>query len=255
VGLHQVGDWGTEDIMTKGILFVVFGKGYDHPASVCVRESRKHTGFPFHVVSNMNRSLNWDGIKNLSWRTVNMSLKANRVPKVQAYKYSPFDRTIYLDCDAVIQREGVNRVFEKLNSSDVVMDRHERWERGSRVLRVYKRAMRQFGVKPPIDIWWGGLVAFNKSYPVFDFFDLWHQYWVKFGKARDMPCLACAVVNSPDLKVGMTPDGLVAQSRMNRSAVVQHFAAKDFLKKFGIESWEKNPPPTKRTDFKWTTWE
>ncbi|MHC1572526.1 MAG: hypothetical protein ACXQTL_07255, partial [Methanosarcinales archaeon] len=136
-----------------------------------------------------------------------------------------------------------------------VLARYQRWERGKPVLRIYKKAMKQFGVEPPIDVWWGGVVGFNKNERTKAFFNLWYSYWEQFGKRRDMPCLACAVANSPSLRVGMMSRGFFAYDMDIEDAVIQHFAGKKFLDKFGIDSWLKQPPPTNVDDFRWISWE
>jgi hypothetical protein len=240
--------------MTNGILMVVFGEGYDIVGSRCVRHSRKHTDLPFHILADHRRTPRWQGISNLTWeRLRGLKQEDNRRAKLRAPWHTPFDKTLYLDCDSLIQNPGVDLVFRLLESNDVALFSNYYWQRGDKVLHIYARAMRKFGCSPPIQIWQGGVVGFRKSNAVKALFERWVDYWDRFGRQREMPCLACAAQKTK-LKIGMLPEGFFGYAGgLQRDAVVQHWVP-GFAKKFNVPKWKKQAGKHTRRDFSWEVW-
>jgi len=238
----------------NGVLYVVFGEDYDKVASVCAGHSRKNTKLPFHILADHDKTHRWKGISDVTWKNLNLPQKENRRAKLRAPWHTPFDRTLYLDCDAIIQNPGIDLIFEMLRNNDVVFFRCYRWEKGDKILRIYKRAMKMFKCSMPIDIWQGGIVGFNRNVRVSAFYSAWAEYWHKFGRQREMPCLACAAQKVP-MKAGVLPPRFFAyESGMNPKSVVQHHVGGSFMKKFGVPKWEKKAAMCSKGDFNWVTW-
>jgi len=144
-----------------GILLFIFGDEYDKIGSACLRFSRQHTSLPVHVVTNIRQSDRWKGL-DVSFQYVDVPTKDNRDVKTQMYKYTPFHRTLYMDCDAVVQNPGLEDVFSLLDGKDVALYRFDRWEKGHKVLSLYKEAMQMFDVGLPLNIWQGGLPGLSQ---------------------------------------------------------------------------------------------
>lgn len=242
--------------MTRGIIYVVYGDEYDKIGSACCRISRQHTDLPFHVIANHERTDRWDGIGNISWAPFKREQGENRVAKLKAPMLSPFDQTLYLDCDSIIQRSGIDLLFDLLDRNDIVLYQCFRWEKGDKVLNIYKRAMLMFGVEPPISVWQGGIVGFTDSDESVSFFQKWFDYWDKFGRQREMPCLACAQANTTELSVGILPENFYGyEGGMCEEAVVQHYVGPLFEEKFNVEKFNTQQPTTEKDDFIWVDWD
>jgi hypothetical protein len=218
----------------KGIVLLMFGEEYKKIGKACLKHSMKNTKLPFKVFQGAQEK--------------------NRQIKTTLVDHTPFDRTLYLDCDSIIQKPGIERVFELLEDCDVILRRFARWGKGDKVLNIYKRAMVQFGVTLPLDIWNGAFIAFKKNEAVARFFFRWNKYWRVFGKGREMPPLACAVKRSEGLKVKAIPRGFFNAEELADDVIVQHYTGQKFLDKFGLPKFERwTPFDSNPKDFSWTT--
>lgn len=243
--------------MSRGILLVAFGKEYDRIGAACAKVSRRNTNLPFYVLTNLHpskRSLVWKDVSNVSFQIFDWPVDRNRAAKTRLPLVSPFDLSLYLDCDCVIQKKGVDEIFYLMENFgyDVVLNRYIFWERGDKVLKIYRRAMRQFKVGLPITIWNGGLVAFRREAGGDQLFALWNRMWKEFGRNREMPCLACAVAQSlGSFPIGLFPTNFFASDVLDENAVVQHHCP-GFVEKFKLPQWERWVPfDTDPTDFTW----
>lgn len=208
--------------MSDGIIYIVFGKEYERMALRTVLLSRQHTHLPFFVITNISdRQPQWNQIPGIRFLTFpKMNQDENRRIKTSLVSYTPFDRTLYLDVDSVIQREGIESVFELLEQSDMAMNRYLQWNSGDRVLVLYHRHMKRHGVKLPLSVWNGAAIAFKKNQMVQKFFDKWMEYW-EVEKGREMPALACAVVKSR-VSVCPFPKGILAPDICDSQSIIQH---------------------------------
>lgn len=208
--------------MSDGIIYIVFGKEYERMALRTILLSRRHTRLPFFVITNIsNRQPQWNQISGIRFLTFpKMSQDENRWIKISLVSYTPFDRTLYLDADSVIQREGIESVFELLEQSDMAMNRCLQWNPGDRVLVLYYRHMKRHGVKLPLFVWNGAAIAFKRNQTVQKFFGKWREYW-KVERGREMPALACAVVKSR-VNVCAFPKGILASDIYDSQSIIQH---------------------------------
>ena len=238
--------------MSEGIAFVVYGDDYDKTGSVCARISRQNTDLPFLVLADHPRTTRWEGIKGVIWRKV--SYAHNRSAKILGvYTETPFDRTVYLDCDSVIQKRGIGCAFRMLRNSDVVLYPCYKWNKNSEILRIYKRAMEMFGVCTPVTVWQGGIFGFVKNDRVKAFLYDWHMRWDIFGRQREMPCLmAAAYHNSDRLGIGELSENIFAyECGLSDEYVVQHYTGGDFVAKFNVPRLNKKAPKGNVDDFDW----
>jgi hypothetical protein len=248
--------------MKRGILYVVFGEEYWKIAAACMRISRKNTNYPFYVVTNLHGDLSVPD--NTKVCRVNAKTEENRDYKTRMVNITPFDETLYLDCDSIIQRPGIGAAFDALDEPrlsqgavevvpDVVLNKFIEWRMGDRVLNIYARAMKMFGVQLPLTVYNGAFICFRKNGIVRTFFQLWRSYWEKFGRGREMPCLACAVKNLNDLMVSKAPKKMFEAEKLDPDVVVQHYTGGKFLEKFSLPKWTRWAPfDCDPNDFHWS---
>lgn len=208
--------------MKRGILFVVFGKRFYNLALKTIAYSRKFTDLPFHVITNIKNN-GFEKIENTDFKYIDRPDIENRIYKTSMIHYSPFETTIYIDCDAVIQKEGIEKVFDLVNEHDLLLAVYGIWTNDTKALSYYRVTMKNLNVVFPIMLFYGAFIVFNKTEKAFKFFDSWNENWKKSGVAREMPALACTAKQNPeiDIKKIMTKDNIFSW-KVNGNAIVQH---------------------------------
>jgi len=221
--------------MSRGLLYIVFGKKCDEMASHTVAYSRQFTDLPICIVTNIkNRNEKWKEISNVSFVKINDKLENNRDYKTQMNKYTPFDETIYIDCDSVIQRKGIEDIFDTASAeTDLILNCYLKWEVGDKVIRLYKKAMIIAGVNLPLNIYNGAFIYFKKNIRVDNFFSTWNQLWKSTGGGREMPALSCSIKKS-DINTGVLKKGVFSPDVFIEDSVVQHNYGPDFFDKYSI---------------------
>jgi len=226
--------------MTRGILYTVFGQEYDKLAAHTVAYSRQFTDLPICVLTNItDRHEKWAGVSNISFTVIDIPQVENRAVKTEMISSTPFDQTLYLDCDSVIQKEGVEEVFDCLGEDDILLNKLLGWQVGEKIIRLYKNAMLASDVLLPIDVFNGAFICFKKNDRVRDFFTLWNECWKLTGSGREMPALACAVKKSAmSVKITGKPHGFFEPDVPDEDCIVQHnynsYKGKDFFKEFKL---------------------
>ncbi len=240
----------------RGLVYCAFGTEYDKVAAATISYSRKFTDLPIAVVTNVpetDRSSRWP--KDVQFILLDMPIEENRNVKTDLIQYSPFQETIYIDSDAVIQRPGIEHVFDKLKNVDVMLHLaavESKIDISKFFIRHYVPVMEKYQISPPIRIYLGGFFAFKKSKGSFDFFWLWNHIWKKCGKGRDMPPLVVAakvaqkqnttIVETKGSHLFFDSGGL--KNHGNPNAVVQHRWSKGngFFEKFDIPAYKAFKP-------------
>ena len=206
----------------NGVLFVVFGERFYNLALKTIKYSRKFTDLPFCILTNIKNN-EFENIENTSYLYIDKPDCENRVIKTTMINYSPFDTTIYIDCDAVIQNEGIERVFDMVNAYDLLLAVYGTWKDNRKAMSYYKITMDVLNVVYPLMLFYGAFIVFNKTEKAYEFFREWHENWIRAGVAREMPALACTAKLFPEVKINkMMIKENVFSWKINPHAIVQH---------------------------------
>jgi hypothetical protein len=244
--------------MTRGIVYVAFGKEYEQLAAHTLAYSRKHTELPFHVITNVpedTQSSIWKTIPNLTMAVVPDALSENRKYKIKLYEYTPYDKTLYLDIDSAIIRPGIEKIFDMLEDNDVVLARRFKWAPRDLIPEVYIRMFRLTHTRLPVDAWHGALFAFQRdNEEARRMMDLWWDYRNLAMDYRDLPPLVAAIANLRDrgLRVGITDPELFA-FKPTPSTIVWHpqpGKPAAWLQQLGLPDWK----PWNPANYRYTTW-
>ncbi len=182
--------------MKRGILYVVFGEEYDKLAAHTIKYSRQFTDLPICVLTNMKeRNELWDDM-DVEFVEFDLEQKDNRQIKTTMIDYTPFEQTLYLDCDSVIRKRGIEKLFNKLKNHDMFLHHYLLWKRGGKVVQGFKDAFLKYKVDMPINIYNGALIGFKKNKNTIEFFNKWNEYWIGMDRKREMHVLACAIKNT-----------------------------------------------------------
>jgi len=173
--------------------------------------------------------------------TFDRSKSESRRAKLQTGLLTPFDHTLYIDADSVVQHPGVEVFSDCLENHDMEFNWPITFKPGEKIWNIYARCMKKFGVMKPISIYNGGIIAFKKNPKVRGFFETWLRYWEVFGCGREMPPLNCAI-KSTGINHSYFPLLFFADNSRNDACVIQHNYNGDFNKRFGIAPWKEFKP-------------
>ena len=233
---------------TRGIVYIAFGTEYDRLAANTIGLSCPFISCPITVLTNLppkKRSKKWSEMTGINFVYLDILTCKNREVKIQIYKYTPYDETIYLDCDSIVRRSGIEKVFDHLSGKNIVFQHHKLWETvETKYYRLYRDTAKILGVDLPFRVCLGGFWAFRKLPETTEFFEKWRAFWIKMGSGRDMPALAMAIK-----KTGIDHAVVYKQQEnyfsfgIHSDAIVVHRTGKDDLADyFGVPHYRANKP-------------
>jgi hypothetical protein len=124
---------------------------------------------------------------------VDVKRSENRRVKLSVYSMSPFEKTLYIDCDTYIT-QNLDLIFSYLDYFDVAFRLNDRFQvrrgKGDCSIIDGKYLVSQ------LPHWNSGVFAFTKSLQSQTFFDSWKQKFVELGNPFDQVSLADAVFSS-----------------------------------------------------------
>lgn len=222
--------------MNNGILMIAFGERFDRMAAKAIAHSQRYTNLPFTVLTNIEKKCKeWDKTKNVNFVYIKDTDGKNRQYKTTMINYSPYDNTIYMDADSVIQKKGIEQAFNLLDQNDIMLNVYGNWI--NRVpLSYYRITFDKLKIKIPITIYYGAFIGFSKTDTAKNFFKKWNCNWKMSGIAREMPALASTVKqfgNTLKLK-RLNNTNKIFTWRRQEDFVVQHEYGAAFWKKFGL---------------------
>lgn len=242
----------------KGLVYHVFDEEYDRVAAHAIAYSRKFTNLPICVVTNLSpdrRNEVWGKVSNVTFVELPLTVDDNREAKTSIIYHSPFHHSIYIDSDAVIQKPGIESLFDLFGNNDVILQLNsiKRVPDSSFFHKHYVPVLKLLNVPFPIKVYQGGFFAFRRTAAAKTFFKVWNVLWKMSGSGRDMPPLACTVricVEQFNLKVKeiMGKDKFFASggcsSHGDPEAIVQHRWSRGlgFFSKFKIPPYQPYKP-------------
>jgi len=209
----------------QGIIMVAFGKNYENMAAHCLVYSRKISDIPVYVLTNIkgpNRNEKWKECCNVEFKEFDLPDDQNRDVKTSCINYTPFEKTLYLDCDSIIQNPGIEEVFDRIVPNKLFACFYGHFHEGpTKEHYHYHIATQNIPVTFPLEVYYGAFFGFYKTKVMVDFFRLWNKYW-KMNTGREMPSLAIAIQKS---KIDLTPinkNNDIFAFKINANAIIQH---------------------------------
>lgn len=188
----------------NGLLYLAFGEKFDVMAAQTIAYSQQFTHLPITVLTNIKtRCPDWEKTKDVNFVYIESEAFKNRQYKTTMIDFTPYENTLYMDVDSVIQKSGIENVFDKLDGYDLMLNLYGKWV--DRIpLSYYRQAMKMIGIIAPLTVFYGAFIGFTKSEGARKFFKRWNENWKKSGIAREMPALACTVKQMSELKLVTT---------------------------------------------------
>ena len=233
--------------MNRCIAFVAFGGEYDKLAASTAKYSRRYTDLPFYVLTNMKaRDTVWESVSNVTFKYFPMPHEDNRKIRVSMIKFIPFDEVLYMDADSVIQKPGIENVFNLLKNYDIVCQFYQLFKPKSSLQRkTYGKLAELLGEKFPIERVFAGTFLFKKSDISFKFFDMWKKYYELNDCGRDMPAFCFTVRHFRSFVGVCEKDNEIKLMALkeNNYHYIQHNDFSGWNKKFGIPDYNMWSPP------------
>lgn len=240
--------------MTKGLIYVAFGDEYLKLALSTIAYSRKFTDLPITVVYN-SKSFMVSSMKleNVSFVYCGIPTDKNRAVKTSINSITPYDLTLYMDCDSVIQKKGIKKVFNLLGDADILLQRYSKWVEGKPYYNIYKNTALKTGATLPLDVFIGGFFCFRKNERTANFFNTWNKFWELNSSGRDMPSLACAVQKSYLFKniITMNEHKMFSFGIDKKCVAVHRKRFDDLFRSFNIPIHKQNKQFDKKINNDW----
>jgi hypothetical protein len=182
-----------------GCIYVAFGRAYLIQALNSVQSLRRISpGVPACIVTNTLREppeafREWDRAAD-SWVFLDLPDNQNRLVKTDLLRYTPFQRTLYLDCDTEVVGD-VKTMARFLDYWDVALRLREE---GYSPTATKGRQTVLDGAASVFELphWNGGVVLFAANERVAEFFSLWNHYYQTGGIPYDQVSLVEAAFRS-----------------------------------------------------------
>lgn len=181
-----------------GVVYVAFGYEYLVLAAHSARTLKRHNaGLTTLLVTNVAvEPLTADGL--LLFDQVILSSEesaANRKFKLAVDEVTPFDRTVYLDCDTEV-RGDLWPAFRLLETYDMAVRLLNKPTTAN--FEVYPgHTARSLGMAE----WNAGVLFFRKSEGSSAVFRKWREIFVTEQMSRDQPALLRAILATPDVRL------------------------------------------------------
>lgn len=244
---------GSSFMKSRGIIYLAFGEEFDKITAATARYSRKFTDLPIRVLSNLHSHPLWKNISNVSFTYIPLPTVRNREVKVSLIDYSPFEESLFLDSDALIQRPNIESVFRYLLSHDIVCSFYRKIRfrsEPSPCYNLYAFLALHFNEKFPIPALLDSAFLFRKSKTAQQFFLLWKKLWVFGGSSRDMPAFSfTARHSSAKVKVFYRHSNICfCTHQRNKNHFIQHKGYSGFEKEFGLPHYKDWSPLKKKKE-------
>jgi hypothetical protein len=216
-----------------GVLYIAFGSPYLAMSIVSFLSLRKtNPDVPACIVTNVAKEPldipGWDKNKDY-WIFLDEDTARNRLFKTAIQHHSPFDKTVYLDCDTLVVND-ISLISFFLNYFDIAIklntggsgrrDRNKKLFDGTRVFHELPH-------------WNGGVIAFRKSASSVAFFECWNEKYKSLGFKRDQPSLIEAIFESKCRILSLnsrwnnadrlTLQGLYQKKNMREKTIIWHY--------------------------------
>lgn len=175
---------------TIGALYLAFGRAYLSMALHSVRSLRRtNPAMPACIITNVRDrapDVAWWRPGEDHWTFLDMDTRDNRRIKTALAQYTPFDKTIYLDCDTEVLRD-LSELTWFLDYFDLCLRLREGGLRGGHTVLNGK------AVIGDLPRWNSGVMCFRQGERIRTFFEHWSRSYARLGEPADQISLVEAI--------------------------------------------------------------
>lgn len=187
-----------------GIVYMAFGDAARVELAKSIASLKKFANYPVLVVGDKKfrrvPTVIWKG--EYPYNPVAMRQHKFMAGRVKPFLYaiSPFDRTLYLDCDTEFA-QSPEEGFALLDRWDMAAARHAGQERTIRVLRFNDEErgamIEHLSGNSDVPYLNSGVIFFRKCPQVEKVFQDWYTYWMEWGHWDEQQALMRAIYMNP----------------------------------------------------------
>jgi len=219
---------------TRGAVYIAFGLPYLSMAINSIKTlNQTNPWLPVCIITNIDIKLDqlpfWRSNYD-QWKYINDASITNRQYKVAVNRITPFNQTIFIDCDTEIF-DSVEPIFFLLDYFDLVITPSKGFGNQPKLGKVLFNWKRSLGEMP---YWNSGIFAFSSSSKVDSFFDTWKYFFIKKRLKFDQPSLAEALINSEIRFAGIDyqwnwfkPSWMISKSLQSNIKILHYMFAID----------------------------
>jgi hypothetical protein len=193
-----------------GVVYIVFGQKALNEVSASIESLRKFHDYPIATVGNVEvpgtTFIEWNGESPYDTDAIhNFQFKAGRV-KPSLYKLSPFDLTLYLDCDTRILQD-ISFGFQLLEKWDMLIAKHP----NQTIAQLYNKpragwfhnikernsTIQEWDGNGEVPYWNSGVIFWKKCDNIKWVFETWRTEWLRYCQWDEQQALMRAVYNNP----------------------------------------------------------
>lgn len=155
--------------MNRGVLYIAFGENFIKEVLISAESVKRHN-------PNLDITIFSDREIDSPYVDSNTIIEVRHIrAKVDYVHLSPYDETIFLDTDTIIDSD-ITDMYDILKKYDFAIchDLARKRKNVSQKIPEYEEVPYMFSEVNP------GVMVFNKSQPVMDFFELWRKYFYKY---------------------------------------------------------------------------
>lgn len=173
---------------SRGVVYVAFGYSYLLRALYSCLTLSKFSELPVTVVTNIKvEDSSVPGLKNVTLLHVDLPRDSNRLAKIQCNQWSPYLRTLFVDCDTQFL-QSPDDGFLYLDRYDIAMRGH------SSPVDSRSDYRPNLPFEPSrFSSWNSGIIFFSKSTAASEFFKSWANEFLALNQKFDQPSLVSAV--------------------------------------------------------------
>jgi hypothetical protein len=183
--------------MSIGVVYVAFGAPYLAMALRSAESLRRYDPeVPAYIITNVCDAVaDWNG-RDRQWTYVQNTTDQNRLYKTDLFNLSPYDNTIYLDCDTLVTKSFCKQAEQFLEFFDLCIRMYpfgaNPWAR---------KAEHMVGPGSNLKVrdlphWNSGVLFFKKNAKTQEFFRLWSASLVRLNSGVDQSALVDAILQS-----------------------------------------------------------
>jgi len=183
------------------------GETYGRQAFGLLGSLRQHAPeLPITVFANFDRwAEKWREAFGVSVDVLDMPDEQNRLIKTAMLEHSPYERTMQIDCDALVRSPELLNGFRWLDRWDVCLATHQHEQMtGDHRRRPYVQGLEAVTGSLEHSYFCSGVLFFGRGVRVRDFFRLWHGLYVGGASEHRDPRIVAQDMYPMNLAIWLT---------------------------------------------------
>ena len=178
-----------------GAIYVAFNYDYLLMAAYSATTAKRVTpGLEVAVITNVPLRLDNAHLAPFDYiYFTDVDTKYNRIYKLTAHRYAPWEKAVFIDCDTEVQRD-LSPAWEIMGHHDVA------------VRQLDYPARKDYPVLGELSslyapVWNSGVIFFRRTPGAIRLFDAWMEHYFYLSIHVDQPSLARTIINTPEVRV------------------------------------------------------